>query len=114
MVTDWFADREIVTAMGVFLASWPFGIVLGLLFQGAIAHDIGWRWVMHLAAAVCLLALVLLATACGRANLAIIAFSAIAACALGLLPAGVFLLPLCLLHHSSRARNPNPVCLKKA
>jgi MFS family permease len=32
----------------------------------------------------------------GRTNLAIIAFSAIAACALGLLPAGVFLLPLCI------------------
>src|SRR5690348_10439334 len=30
MVTDWFAGREIVTAMGVILASWSFGIALGL------------------------------------------------------------------------------------
>jgi MFS family permease len=32
----------------------------------------------------------------GRTNIAIIAFSAIAACALGLLPAGFLLLPLCI------------------
>src|SRR5690349_16853109 len=31
MVTDWFAGRDIVTAMAVFVASWPFGIALGLI-----------------------------------------------------------------------------------
>ncbi len=29
MATDWFAGREIVLAMGVVLASWPFGIAVG-------------------------------------------------------------------------------------
>ena len=31
MVTDWFAGREIVTAMALFVSSWPVGIGLGLL-----------------------------------------------------------------------------------
>ncbi len=63
MVTDWFAGREIVVAMGVFLASWPFGIVLGLLLQGPLAHEFGWRSVMHVAALSCGLALLLLVLA---------------------------------------------------
>ena len=63
MVTDWFAGREIVVAMGVFLASWPFGIVLGLLLQGPMADHVGWRWVMHVAALLCVLALLLLLAA---------------------------------------------------
>ena len=37
MVADWFADKEIVTAMGVILASWPFGIALGLVSQSTRA-----------------------------------------------------------------------------
>jgi MFS family permease len=63
MVTDWFAGREIVVAMGVFLASWPFGIVLGLLLQRPMADQLGWRWVMHVAALLCGLALLLLVAA---------------------------------------------------
>ncbi len=31
MVTDWFAGREIVRAMALFVSSWPIGIGLGLL-----------------------------------------------------------------------------------
>jgi MFS family permease len=31
MVTDWFAGREIITAMGILVASWPLGLALGLL-----------------------------------------------------------------------------------
>jgi predicted MFS family arabinose efflux permease len=63
MVTDWFAGREIVVAMGVFLASWPFGIVLGLLLQGPMTHDLGWRSVMHGTALVAAAALLLLVAA---------------------------------------------------
>lgn len=59
MVTDWFAGREIVFAMGVFLASWPFGIALGLLVQNAVATELGWPAVMHSTAGLCALALVL-------------------------------------------------------
>lgn len=60
MTTDWFADREIVAAMSVLLASWPFGIVLGLLLQSSMARDFGWRWVMDATALVCGAALLLL------------------------------------------------------
>jgi hypothetical protein len=31
MVTDWFAGCEIVTAMSIFITSWPLGLALGLL-----------------------------------------------------------------------------------
>lgn len=37
MLTDWFAGREIATAMGIFVNSWPFGIALALLILPAIA-----------------------------------------------------------------------------
>jgi MFS family permease len=37
MVADWFAGRELATAMGMLVVSWPFGIAIG-----QIAHD----WIM--------------------------------------------------------------------
>ena len=37
MVTDWFAGREIATAMAIFVNSWPFGIALGLLAYPLVA-----------------------------------------------------------------------------
>jgi MFS family permease len=60
MATDWFAGREIVLAMGVVLASWPFGIAAGLLAQPVLAATHGWRWVMHATAALRGLALLLI------------------------------------------------------
>jgi MFS family permease len=33
MVTDWFAGREIATAMGIFVNSWPVGIAIALVAQ---------------------------------------------------------------------------------
>jgi predicted MFS family arabinose efflux permease len=59
MVTDWFAGREIVTAMGVILASWPFGIGLALVTQPPLALHLGWPAVMNLTAALCAVASVL-------------------------------------------------------
>jgi len=47
MVTDWFAGREITTAMGVLVSSWPLGIALGLIFLGPLAMAHGWSAVMH-------------------------------------------------------------------
>jgi MFS family permease len=38
MVTDWFAGREIGTAMGIFVNSWPVGIALALLVLPVIAR----------------------------------------------------------------------------
>jgi predicted MFS family arabinose efflux permease len=61
MATDWFVGREIVFGMGILLASWPCGIALGLVVQGRLAAAAGWPAVMHTTAALCLLALLLIA-----------------------------------------------------
>ena len=37
MVVDWFAGREIATAMAVFINSWPVGIALGLVLMPVLA-----------------------------------------------------------------------------
>lgn len=42
-VTDWFAGRELATALGVMLATWPLGIALGLATLGALAAATTWR-----------------------------------------------------------------------
>ena len=46
MVADWFAGREIVTAMAILVSSWPFGISLGLLSLGPLALAASWPLVM--------------------------------------------------------------------
>jgi predicted MFS family arabinose efflux permease len=63
MATDWFVGREIVFAMAVVLASWPFGIAAGLLLQPELAASLGWQSIMWLAAGLCGLALLLVAIA---------------------------------------------------
>ena len=37
MVADWFAGREIATAMGIFVNSWPVGIAIALVAQPFVA-----------------------------------------------------------------------------
>jgi predicted MFS family arabinose efflux permease len=63
MTTDWFAKREIVFAMAVILASWPFGIAAGLLLQPPLAEHLGWPAVMEATAALCALTLLLVVLA---------------------------------------------------
>jgi predicted MFS family arabinose efflux permease len=41
MVTDWFAGREIATAMAIFINSWPAGIAISLLTLPAIGSAWG-------------------------------------------------------------------------
>jgi predicted MFS family arabinose efflux permease len=41
MVADWFAGREIATAMAVFINSWPAGIALSLMLLPAIGATFG-------------------------------------------------------------------------
>ena len=41
MVTDWFAGREIATAMAVFVNSWPAGVAIALLTLPAIGTAYG-------------------------------------------------------------------------
>src|SRR5215510_6545634 len=50
MTAEWFAGREISTAMSVMLISWPFGIGLGAVLFGAIGAASSWRLVQYLAA----------------------------------------------------------------
>ncbi len=42
MVTDWFAGREIVLAMAVFVNSFPIGIGIALLGLGRLGETAGW------------------------------------------------------------------------
>src|SRR5215470_5939077 len=37
MVTDWFQGREIVSALGILITSWPLGIAIALLVLPAFA-----------------------------------------------------------------------------
>ena len=61
MVTDWFAGKEIATAMAIFVNSWPVGIALCLFVLPAIAVAKGIVTALLLTTAFCALGLVLLA-----------------------------------------------------
>jgi MFS family permease len=61
MVADWFAGREIVTAMAMFVSSWPAGIALGLISFPPLAAAFSWVAVMQVAAAIAIVCLVLVA-----------------------------------------------------
>jgi MFS family permease len=51
MTAEWFAGKEISTAMSVMLTSWPLGIALGASIFGAVGAASSWRLVQQLAAA---------------------------------------------------------------
>src|SRR5690606_24277326 len=42
MVVDWFSGRELATAMGALVMSWPFGVALGQLLHVWLAVHFGW------------------------------------------------------------------------
>jgi len=50
MVADWFSGKELATAMGLLVMSWPLGIALGQVSQVWIAIHFGWRGVFLVAA----------------------------------------------------------------
>ncbi len=43
MAADWFAGRELATAMAVVVMSWPFGVAMGQVGHGWLATHEGWR-----------------------------------------------------------------------
>src|SRR5262245_43484980 len=43
MVADWFAGRELSTAMGIMLTSWPVGLGIATATLGALATHASWR-----------------------------------------------------------------------
>jgi hypothetical protein len=55
MITDWFAGKEIASAMAIFVNSWPLGIALALVVLPSVATGYGTTGV-HLLAAVLALA----------------------------------------------------------
>jgi MFS family permease len=43
MIADWFAGREITTAMSILVMSWPFGIAIGQIGHAWFAANADWR-----------------------------------------------------------------------
>src|SRR5262249_19169328 len=56
MVADWFAGRELATAMGILVMSWPFGIAMGQVGHGWLAATHSWRAPFVVASLYCLIA----------------------------------------------------------
>jgi cyanate permease len=60
MITDWFAGREIVLAMGIFVNSFPIGVGLAVMVLGGVATALGWPAALGASTAFALAALALL------------------------------------------------------
>lgn len=58
MVADWFADRELATAMSLLVLSWPLGIGLSLVVLGPLSLATSWSLGIQVTAWVCVMALV--------------------------------------------------------
>ena len=43
MTADWFAGKELATAMGILVMSWPFGIAMGQIGHVWIEAQLDWR-----------------------------------------------------------------------
>ena len=54
MIADWFAGREMATAMGFFVMSWPLGIAMGQIGHGWLAVTFSWRAAFLAATLYCL------------------------------------------------------------
>lgn len=61
MVTDWFQGREVVTALGILITSWPLGIAIALVVLPALTQVFSWRAAMYMTAMGSTAALVLVA-----------------------------------------------------
>lgn len=61
MVADWFAGRELSTAMGIMLTSWPVGLGIATATLGALASRASWRVAIVATALVAAFGLVLIA-----------------------------------------------------
>ncbi len=51
MVVDWFSGRELATALGILVMSWPFGIAAGQVGHAWLALSFDWRAPFIVAAA---------------------------------------------------------------
>lgn len=62
MVADWFAGREISTAMGIMLTSFPVGMALAMALLAGIASRSGWRTAVYVTVGVAAAGLVVMMT----------------------------------------------------
>jgi MFS family permease len=53
IVADWFTGKELATAMGVLVMSWPFGIAMGQVGHGWLAVNFDWRLAFVVASTYC-------------------------------------------------------------
>lgn len=67
IIADWFAGRELATAMSILVMSWPFGIAAGQVGHGWLAEHFDWRWAFAAAAIYCLIAGLLVMFLCREA-----------------------------------------------
>lgn len=65
MVADWFAERDLVTAMAILVSSWPLGIGLALVTLPSLAEAMSWQAAMALTAVLSLMGLGLVAIVYG-------------------------------------------------
>jgi predicted MFS family arabinose efflux permease len=61
MVADWFAGKEIITAMAIFVNSWPAGIGLALVTQPTISSALNWPAVFYISSAISAVGIFLMA-----------------------------------------------------
>jgi predicted MFS family arabinose efflux permease len=59
MAADWFAGREIGTAMAVLVSSWPLGLALGLVGTAPLAAAFGWKTATSAATLFCIAAMLM-------------------------------------------------------
>ena len=61
MVADWFGDRDLATAMGILVVSWPVGIGLALVVLGPLSVATSWTLALQTSTGVCIAAFFLVA-----------------------------------------------------
>lgn len=61
VITDWFVGREMSTALGILLSTWPLGIALALATLGGLAAATSWQVAVFATAAYSALSLLLVA-----------------------------------------------------
>lgn len=66
MTVDWFAGRELATAMGILVVSWPGGIALSQVVHSSIALSHDWQTAVWSASLYCTLAAMLVVLAYRR------------------------------------------------
>jgi MFS family permease len=61
MIADWFGDRDLATAMGILVVSWPVGIGLALVVLGPLSVATSWTFALQTSTGVCVAAFLLMA-----------------------------------------------------